>query len=160
MNYLIDKNTLEELNKEKGKFIIRFLIAFFLGAGLTAVLFIFQNPKLPLLFSILTALVLTIMLGYILFVFTEYYIPYKNYKKIVKNSYQSSHISNDVEVIEIKEKSQHYLGIEIRVVVVKEIDEGKELYVYIPIDKDNPLEVNKKYVVETYHSFLIGYMEK
>ena len=160
MNYLIDKNTLEELNKEKGKFIIRFLIAFFLGGGLATILFIFQNPKLPLLFSILIALVLTVMFGYILFVFTEYCIPYKNYKKIVKNSYQSSHISNDVEVIEIKEKSQHYLGIEIRVVAVKEIDEGKELYVYIPVDKDNPLEVNKKYVVETYHSFLIGYVEK
>ena len=160
MNYIIDQNTLTELNKDKGKYIVRFIITFFLSGSLVALLFIFQKPSLSVLTAIGVALVLTIAFGYVLFLISEYIIPEKNYKKIIKNSYQSSHITNDVVISSIKEKSQHYLGIEITVVVAKEIDEDKELYVYILRENVNPLEVGKSYKFETYHSFLIGYMEK
>ena len=160
MNYIIDDQTLNKLNKGKGKIAIRFVIAFFLGGGLTTMLFIFQKPQYATLISLAVALVLTLMMGYIFFIIVEYLIPLKNYKKIIKSSYQSSHLTNDVTIIEIKEKSQHYLGNEITVIVAKEDDEKKNLYIYVLKDDPNPLEVGKSYRVETYHSFLIGYMEK
>lgn len=160
MNYIIDQNTLKQTSKQKWRYIIPCIIAFVIGVSIAILLFIFQQSKLSGLFAFLIAFDLALMSAFIWFIIFSYLKPLKNYRKLVKDSFKSSHLCNDVEIVEIKSTPQHYLGNEILIVTGREIDENKKMYIYLLFNVENPLKLHQFYEIETYHGFLIGYEEK
>ena len=156
---IIDKDTEQFIKKLKIEVVVRIIISTLLFIGLFITLFIFQKREWQTLFVVLLTLLSTLYFAYLLFVLTQYVRKINIYDKFISNMKRSSKIANDVIVLN-KEKDTYTLGFKVKVYSVKEIDTNKEFLIYIDEFHKDELEINKTYMVITYHSVLIEYEEK
>lgn len=159
MNQLFNDKYLLELKSNKKPLIIRIIVASIIFVTGFTLLFLFKSRATKNIWPILLAVLSTLYLGYILFLYVVSIKPLRRYLKVINNATKRNQVENIFKIVRIEEKLSHYQGVPMHIVVGQEVDEEKETFLYIESHLDIPFIKDKTYKVISYRGLVIAYEE-
>jgi hypothetical protein len=157
---LIGENELNALKKKNTGLIVFFILWTLLIAGWITLVFLLQNRSTEYLWLYLGAIVTTLLIVVLLYVFTKMATPLWAYMKFMAKCESKDHQINDVTIVEEQTATITYQGILTKQLNVKEVDEGNIWTVSYQADEKLELKKGKTYQIETYDDVLIRIKEE
>lgn len=159
MNQLFNDKYLLELKSNKKYLIIRIIVASIIFVTGFTLLMVFKSRATKNIWPIFLAVLSTLYLGYLIYLYVVSINPLRRYLKVINNALNRNQVENTFKIVRIEEKLTHYQGIPMHKIVGVEIDEEKETFLYVEAHLDNPFIKDKTYKVVSYRGLVIAYEE-
>ena len=150
---------LEQLRKDKTKFILLYLLPTLAFAGVVFLLFYFSSRGVMSIFPVILSILTTLYISYIFYLS---FIPLARsikYSKLCKEVARKSQVETDIEVLGISKLPHSLRGIRCVEVFLLDIELKQEMRRYIPLEYKDALKVGQKGKITAFHELICSFKE-